>query len=340
MTASPAHTRRQVLMSLASLLSLLCLTALPVRSQTPVLFPLNQMFGGAPYTKTFTIQAAQSFITNGTNAWVGSCQTVTPTGGTNPIVYLTPNTYLVTFPDATYPWRIYVPSTTNPQNALNLSTGPLPTFLVTLPNPNMVTNGETGVTLDAGGYNPAVTFSYDGGLALDQSMQWGWGAVATNMGVAIGGLACAPIGGTAVGWGATAPDFGAALGNNAAAAIGGVAVGAGASGTNTSVAVGWNALAGGTNDVALGARANAWGAGFTDTAEIGAGTAILPGALHYRGVPIVDGNGNHIGSGSGLTNVPGAAITGGLNLIMTNTAAGMTNRLYFTNGILVRFTSP
>lgn len=47
------------------------------------------------------------------------------------------------------------------------------------------------------------------------------------------------------------------------------------------------------------------------------------------------------GNGIGLTNIQSTAITGGLNLIVTNMwSPTITNRLYFTNGILVRFTSP
>lgn len=123
-------------------------------AQTPVMFPLSTMFGSTNYTKPFTLQAAQSFLTYGTNAWVGSSQTVTPSGGTNPIVYLTPNTYLVTFSDATYPWRIAVPNTANLQNAISLSTGPLPTFQTlpltaaqTLALNNAVTNNSSGNSL-------------------------------------------------------------------------------------------------------------------------------------------------------------------------------------------------
>ena len=137
---------------------------------TPVMFPLNQMFGTNVYAKNFTLQAAQSWVTDGTNAWIGTDVTVTPAGGTNPVVQLTPNTYLVTFPDATYPWRIAVPNTTNLLNAVDLGTGPLPTFLVqpvtplaggagvvitnlggtnfAAIDPNLVlTNTQTGVTL-------------------------------------------------------------------------------------------------------------------------------------------------------------------------------------------------
>jgi hypothetical protein len=45
--------------------------------------------------------------------------------------------------------------------------------------------------------------------------------------------------------------------------------------------------------------------------------------------------------GSGLTNLQSTSIVGGLNVIVTNLwSTTVSNRLYFTNGILVKFTSP
>ena len=144
-TQSGAKSTVKIIASAARTFALpcaLCASAfLPARAQTPVMFPLNQMFSGASYTKSFTLQAAQSWITDGTNAWIGAATTVTPTGGTNPVVQLTPNTYLVTFSDATYPWRIAVPSASTVQNAIALSTGPLPTFLVQPVTPLAAGNG-------------------------------------------------------------------------------------------------------------------------------------------------------------------------------------------------------
>jgi hypothetical protein len=52
--------------------------------------------------------------------------------------------------------------------------------------------------------------------------------------------------------------------------------------------------------------------------------------------------GVYYGNGSGLTNIPSTSITGGMttNLQFTDTALLRTNTLYFTNGILMRVTSP
>ena len=153
---------RRILPSISSaLLALILLSAIlnPPSSPaqgTPVMFPLQQMAGGVAYTETFTANAAQSWLTDGTNAYIGSSYTITPNGGTNPVILMTPNTYLIQFPDARYPWRIQVPNTTNVQNALSLSTGPLPTYL--LPPGWPVWNNGSGTNENlSGSFTGAVT---------------------------------------------------------------------------------------------------------------------------------------------------------------------------------------
>jgi len=134
---------------------LLALVLGPQVRATPVLFPLNQMFGGAGYVKTFLLEAQQTFVTDGTNAWVGSSKSVTPSGGTNPIVLLTPNTYLVIFPDGKFPWRIQVPDSTNVLNAISLTSGPIPSALFTS---TTLVNNATGTNVNLSG-----TFTGNGG---------------------------------------------------------------------------------------------------------------------------------------------------------------------------------
>jgi hypothetical protein len=95
---------------------------------TLVQFPIKQMSGGANYTKPFTITAVASSLTDNTNIFIGSVIPVTPTGGTNPIVNLTPNNYVVTFPDSRTPWRIQVTNSASLLDALQLTQGTLPTF--------------------------------------------------------------------------------------------------------------------------------------------------------------------------------------------------------------------
>ena len=117
---------------------------------TPVLFPLSQMFAVTNYAGTFQIKSARPLITDNTRVYVGSFVNVTPTPGGDPVVTLTPNDYLVTFSDASTPWRISVPNATNVLNALNLTSGPLPTFNYTPPTAagagiHITTAGSTNV---------------------------------------------------------------------------------------------------------------------------------------------------------------------------------------------------
>ena len=51
---------------------------------------------------------------------------------TDPTVALTPNDYLVTFSDARTPWKIHVPNTNVVLNAVTLTMGPMPTFLLSV----------------------------------------------------------------------------------------------------------------------------------------------------------------------------------------------------------------
>jgi hypothetical protein len=115
---------------------------------TLVEFPLTTMFGHTAYTKSFQVNAVRPLITDNTNVFVGSYQSVTPTGVTNPIVELTPNDYLVIFPDARTPWRISVSNAPVVLNALRLTTPgtTLPTYNYTPPPVNGIngTNGAPG----------------------------------------------------------------------------------------------------------------------------------------------------------------------------------------------------
>ena len=95
---------------------------------TPVFFPLAQMFAATNYTKPITITAQDPELTDGTNLYVGTYTIVTPTGGTNPIVQLTPNNYLLTFADAKPALRFSVPNSAVTLNVLNLITNGLASY--------------------------------------------------------------------------------------------------------------------------------------------------------------------------------------------------------------------
>lgn len=99
---------------------------------TWVEFPIQQMFGRTNYLKPFRADAVHPLLTDTTNLFIGSFAAITPEGGTNPIVWLTPNDYMITFPDARTPWRISVPDSSAVLNALTLtSLNGLPTFTYT-----------------------------------------------------------------------------------------------------------------------------------------------------------------------------------------------------------------
>lgn len=92
---------------------------------TPVMFPLQSFFNGASYTRALTITSAHPWLTDGTNIFTGSFITVTPIGGTNPIVNLQPNDYLLNAADARVPLRFSVSPGTNVVNVLTLITNGL-----------------------------------------------------------------------------------------------------------------------------------------------------------------------------------------------------------------------
>lgn len=95
---------------------------------TLVTFPVAQMYGGAQYVRPFTLTAQYPVTTDGVNLYAGTSKLVTPSGGTNPVVQLTPNNYLLTFSDARQPLRFPVPLSTNTLNVLNLITNGLLTL--------------------------------------------------------------------------------------------------------------------------------------------------------------------------------------------------------------------
>lgn len=109
----------------------ICHLASPIAApaQTaPVLFPLNSLFGGAAYGKTIQISAANTFISDGQNLWAGTYQNV-PWPGTNPVVWLYPNDYLLNVPGVVKPARFRVYPTDVGTNIVNvasrLTSGPL-----------------------------------------------------------------------------------------------------------------------------------------------------------------------------------------------------------------------
>jgi hypothetical protein len=54
--------------------------------QTPVLFPVNSLFGGAAYNQPITLTAANTLISDGQNLWAGT-YTIIPAGTTNQVLW-------------------------------------------------------------------------------------------------------------------------------------------------------------------------------------------------------------------------------------------------------------
>lgn len=139
------------------------------------------------------------------------------------------------------------------------------------------------------------------GTAIGRSANGsGYGAV---VGQEANGSACgAAVGyssdgsaGAAVGYGALG-SYGAAVGSFSAGSANGAALGVSASGYSSGVGIGANSVGNGLGNVAVGGGEEGGltavvPAGYTDTAEIGRGTAVSNGWLHFRGHPVVDGNG-------------------------------------------------
>ena len=133
---------------LALVSGIICHGATIATNTTSVMFPLAQMFGGGAYNKPFRVDAVRPILTDGTNVYVGTFTQVTPTGGTNPVVKVTPNDYMVTFQDARIPWRISVPASTNVLNALSLTStnSPLLTYIYVPPFPNNITAANVNLS--------------------------------------------------------------------------------------------------------------------------------------------------------------------------------------------------
>ena len=142
------------------------------------------------------------------------------------------------------------------------------------------------------------------GVAIGQNTYAEWTGVAVgdaanggNDGAAVGKSANANNYGAAIGEDATALASGAAVGNAAIANTNGAAVGAWAWATNMGVAVGSYSRAPGPGNVAVGGGDGGTYAsavvpsGFSNTVQMGVGTATSNGWFHYRTKPVIDPTG-------------------------------------------------
>ena len=156
-----------------------------------------------------------------------------------------------------------------------------------------VTEETTALGLEANGSENGTAL----GLIADGSsygVAVGQESIGASCGAAVGYSADGTAG-AAIGYGALG-SYGAAVGTFSAGSAYGAAVGVSASGYSYGVGIGAYAVGNGLGNVALGGSEEggliaAIPSGFTDTVELGRGTAVSNGWLHFRGHPVVDGNG-------------------------------------------------
>lgn len=159
-----------------------------------------------------------------------------------------------------------------------------------------------------------------------------------NYGVAVGNLANGSNYGVSFGPSSIGYDLGVGIGSSAdgnsygvsigAGSIGGrygVSVGVGSSGSDGGVGIGDTAQGTGRGNVAIGSYAqidSLW----TNTVQLGSGTASLPGALNFHDYVIMDSSGVFVGNAMGLTNVNLTNTTGTLPASrVSGTFSGITS---------------
>ncbi|MEN6533324.1 MAG: hypothetical protein ABFD89_06650 [Bryobacteraceae bacterium] len=130
------------------------------------------------------------------------------------------------------------------------------------------------------------------------SISIGYNTFSTSLGVAIGNSALGN-------------DFGIGIGRSANGSTKGVSIGINAYSLSYGVAIGNNAWAPGEGNVAIGSG-DAWGnyalipdgLGWTDTVEIGRGTASLQGGFNFHGYGVINSNGTIPCVAFATTNAP------------------------------------
>jgi len=204
---------------------------------------------------------------------------------------------------------------------------------------SIATGDGVAMGYNANGYNSGSAFGHaaiarDGGVAMgspangsNYGTSVGWNTLATNAGVAVGYSSRGYTYGVGVGPQASGYNHGIALGYTAEGRDTGVSIGEQTKGYDYGTAVGPFAYGANKHNVAAGYYANAMGAGgnFTNTTEIGVGTATNQNWFHYRGVAVIDHLGLiHAGSISGTVDSATVALTAGT---ASNITATLSNAL-------------
>ena len=159
--------------------------------------------------------------------------------------------------------------------------------------------------------------------------QAGFGANGRLAGTAIGANAYGVLYGTAVGTNSYGWWYGSAMGVNSQGTNNGVGIGNTSDGNNWGVSIGSFSDGHGWGNVAIGG--GVYGGtyarvpdGWTNTVELGIGTANLPGGLNFRGRGIMDSNYVFIGNGAGISNIN--LVTGVTGKLSTNNIADGANK--------------
>ena len=126
---------------------------------TPMILPINSLFGGAAINKPITLTPVNKVVWDGANLWAGSYQVV-PASTTNPIVSLFPGPWFMSVNGVVSAVRFTVPNPTNNQQPVTMvpTSGPQFFFgrtgfasLNAGTNIVMVTNSDSSITISSAG---------------------------------------------------------------------------------------------------------------------------------------------------------------------------------------------
>jgi hypothetical protein len=289
------------------------LSSILVWSQTtPVLFPINSLFGGAAYNRPITLTAANTLISDGQNLWAGT-YTIIPASITNPIVSLYPNTYLMTVAGVVKPARFAVPaSATNNAPPIDVTTlltsGPIFYF------------GGSGLANLLAGTNIVFVTNTDGSVTINSSVS-AWPGVVTD-------AAYATNAGSAM--------F-AALATNAAmaqyASIAGLATAYFGNLGLSQITNAGNAAYGNTNFMKVAGATNADFAALAGGISGRLALANLPAAVLTNGQSGVTLSGTFSGDGSGLLPPPQVVTNGEFGVTLFGAFIGDGSGLYNLNAL-------
>ena len=158
-----------------------------------------------------------------------------------------------------------------------------------------------------------------------------WFCASAGAGVAVWQQIFGEVSGqtTGVGQAVNATTSGTAVGSQSHASNDGVGVGYGASGLNGAIAIGAQATADSDGSVAIGTDSSANGAtvpnGWTDTVQLGRGTASLEKGLNFLGLPVMTFDGVSKPLAVSKASLPSVSANGNTNgvIVVTDAVFGL-----------------